>query len=613
MRALVRCAVLIAFLLVGRGASAQVQIGDDLKMNLSGVLSGGYTGDYGDQIPSSHGFTFGGNGTLVGSYYNPNLLNFSVTPFYNQSRANSSFQSLTDSTGVDATLNLFAGSHYPGYVDYQYTHNGTGTYGIISGPNFTTVGNSQAFGIGWSALVPNLPTLSVSYSEGSGNGTVYGTNDQATSHSHTINVRSTYRVAGWNLTAYYDYLNLDSETPMFLVGEQGANINHSHDNVIGASGSRSLPWNGAVTLNFTHSNFSGDYSSDVTGSTGTTDFSTNMESAVVTFHPTTKLTIFGDQNYTDNLNGYFYQTIINGGGIPLTQSNTSSNSLSLSSGVGYNFLPNLYGQAQITYYDQNYLGQSYSGSYFSGTVSYRKRLLDTFTFSASVFDSTNKFVNNALGFSIDANAFRQYGGWLFTGNLSYAQNVQTQLVTYQDSYYSYNVNVHRRMRRDRQWTVAYAGNHSGLSYQPGTDSYSNNLSTSLALGYVAVQGSYTKAHGQSLLTSTGIQPIPPTPGLPQEGLIVYNGESYGGGVTLTPIPRLSVSGTYTHAMSDTLGSTVPSHNHTEIVFSQLQYRFRQLNVLAGFTKFTQGISAAGTPPGSEYSYFIGVSRWINFF
>ena len=81
-----------------------MQVGDDVRMNLNGILTAGYTGNYGDEIPSNHGLEFGGNGTLNGSYYNPNFLNFTITPFYNQSRANSSFQSLTDSSGVNAQL-----------------------------------------------------------------------------------------------------------------------------------------------------------------------------------------------------------------------------------------------------------------------------------------------------------------------------------------------------------------------------------------------------------------------------------------------------------------------------------------------------------------------------
>jgi hypothetical protein len=98
-----------------------------------------------------------------------------------------------------------------------------------------------------------------------------------------------------------------------------------------------------------------------------------------------------------------------------------------------------------------------------------------------------------------------------------------------------------------------------------------------------------------------------------EGLIVYNGKSYGGGISLTPIPRLTISGNYSNAMSDTLSNQIFSNNRTNIFYGQFQYRLRKISVLGGYTKFTQGISAAGTPPGSQYSYFVGVTRWFNFF
>ena len=138
------------------------------------------------------------------------------------------------------------------------------------------------------------------------------------------------------------------------------------------------------------------------------------------------------------------------------------------------------------------------------------------------------------------------------------------------------------------------------------------FSTSLSLRLMALNANYVQGKGQSVLTSTGIQPIT-TPGLPPLGIIVYNGKSYGGGITLNPIPRLTIAGNYSHATSDTLSDTTFSNNKTDIVYAQLQYRLRKVSLLAGYTKFTQGISAAGTPPGSQYSFYVGVSRWLNFF
>ncbi len=65
---------------------AQVQVGDNLKLNLNGTVSLGYNDTYGNAINSSHGVGFGGTAGLSGSYYNPNFLSFNVNPYFNQSR-----------------------------------------------------------------------------------------------------------------------------------------------------------------------------------------------------------------------------------------------------------------------------------------------------------------------------------------------------------------------------------------------------------------------------------------------------------------------------------------------------------------------------------------------
>lgn len=582
-------------------------------MNAGGLLTAGYAANYGNEVQSNHGLNFGADGELTGSYFNPNFLNFSITPYFNQSRADSNFQSLTDSSGVSADFNLFSGSRFPGFVNYRYTRDSTGTFGLMGAPNFTTVGDGQGFGIGWSALIPDWPTLSVSYSQGSGTGTVYGTNQESSSDTHIVNVRSTYRLAGWQLNAYYNHLNVDSQFPMFLGGQEANDFTNFSGNDFGVNGSHDLPWKGTVSLTYNRATYGGDTGSSLDQNTSFSNYTTDNETAIVTLHPTQKLTLFGDQAYTDNLNGFFYQNLLNTGSVPLEPVNTQSNSSTLTGGANYTFSNSLFAQAQITYYDQAYFGETYEGSYFTGTVGYGKRILDMFSVSASVIESSNKFANNALGFIANLNYFHRFGLWETAGSFSYAQNVQTILVTYTTSYYNYNANLHRSLGRGMQWTAAYNGSHSGFTNQPGTVDQSNGISTSLALRRLALSANYIKSSGNSVLTSTGIQPIPPTPGLPPEGIIVYNGKSYGGSITLTPISRLSISGTYSHAVSETLSDEILSNNRTDIFYGQLQYRLRQITVLGGFTKFSQGISAAGTPPGNQYSYFIGVSRWINFF
>jgi hypothetical protein len=607
-------AACLLFLLFAPATPAQVQVGDDLRMNLNGLLTGGYTGNYGDQVPSNHSLEYGGDATLNGSYYNPNFLNFTINPYYNQSKANSSFQSLTDSSGVNASANLFTGTRFPAYVSYNYTRNSTGTFGLPGSPNFTTVGTGQGFGIGWSALLPDWPTFSVSYSQGSGGGNVFGTTEESRSSTHTLNLRSSYKAAGWLLNAQFTHQNISSDFPFFLGGEPGSNSSDFSGNNIGINGMHSLPWHGSLSLAFNHSTYSGEFGSVLEQRDSFTNYTTNTESANANFHPTRKLGLFIGQSYTDNLDGYLYQSFSNnGGGVPLLPVNSRSYSSTVNGGASYNFTSNFYGSAQITYFHQAYLGNNYDGSFLTGTLGYNKRILNTFTVSASVIENSNKFANNSLGFIGNLNGFRRLGLWELSGGFSYAQNVQTVLVTYTTSYYNYNLNLHRRLGRGMQWTGAVSGSHTGFTQQAGTVNRSEGFSTSLALRRMTFSANYVQTGGQSLLTSTGIQPIPPTPGLPPEGLIVYNGKSYGAGLSLTPLPRLTISGNYSNAMSDTLSNGILSNNRTNIFYGQFQYRLRKISVLGGYTKFTQGISAAGTPPGSQYSYFVGVTRWFNFF
>ena len=68
-----------------------------------------------------------------------------------------------------------------------------------------------------------------------------------------------------------------------------------------------------------------------------------------------------------------------------------------------------------------------------------------FTFSGSVIDSSNGQGTNSLGFVGNVNFFRSIKGWQLSGVFSYAQNVQSILVTYTTSYYNYNANLHRRL------------------------------------------------------------------------------------------------------------------------------------------------------------------------
>jgi hypothetical protein len=593
-------------------ANAQLAIGDNIETRAQALVTLGYEGSYGDQIQSNHGLQVGLDGNFSGYYYNPKFLNFDVTPYFNQSRANSSYQSLTNASGVTASANLFSGSHFPGSVSYDYNYNSTGTLGLAGAPNFTTVGTGQGFGINWSALLPELPTLSVGYVQGSGSGNLYGTDLKTQNDNRTFSLRSSYDLAGFRLNAFYDYRTQHSNYPLFLAGQEANSDTHGDD--YGINTSHSLPLNGQLFANYTRSSFTTDYQNDAQGQINNSNYTTDNETAGVQFHPTRNLVLFGGESYVNNLSGYLTQTLVNNDTLsPAVNVDSNSNSFTTDGGASYQFTQNLGGTAQATYYRQHYFDNTYTGTYLSGTVSYRRRLLNTFTFSGGVVDFANGQGNNSVGFVGSVNAFRRIGGWEISGVLSYAQNVQSALITYTTSSYDYSANVHRRWSNRWQWTASFNGNHSGLTNQPDTANHSESYGTTLTYKWITGSALYANNAGNALLGVGGLVPSPPLPGAPNSNQILFSGHNYGAGMSITPLKRLTIEANFNRSLNNTLASTIASRNNIEVVNGQLQYRLRRIQLQAGFIRFTQGISASSALPTTETSYYGGISRWFNFF
>ena len=190
----------VVLVLMALPVAAQLKVGE-VSSKLNGTVSAGYTADSGNLTASDHGWTVGGMANLSGSYYNPNFLSFSVSPYLNQSRSNSNFQSISDASGVNANVNLFNGTVFPGNLSYSKEYNSDGSYNVPGLANYVTHGNSDAFGVGWSASVPKLPSLMADFEKGSSSYSVYGTNDQGSSSFHSFNVRSGYHIDGFNMGA----------------------------------------------------------------------------------------------------------------------------------------------------------------------------------------------------------------------------------------------------------------------------------------------------------------------------------------------------------------------------------------------------------------------------
>ena len=357
---------------------AALAVGENTKMNASALFTGGYTGDYGDAVPSNHGLDLGVDGKLNGYYYNPNFLSFTATPYYNQSRNDSSYQSLTGASGIDGTANFFTGSHFPGSVSYHYDRNSTGTFGMAGQPNFTTVGTGQGFGINWSALLPDWPTLSVGYTQGSGSGTIYGTSEETTSDTKLFNAHSNYQIAGFRLNAFYDHNTLNSKYPEFLSGLQDSVQGTSGQN-IGFGAQHSLPLHGTFYANFDRASADSNYYYNQ-GSSNSNYVDDSLNSGA-SFRVNEKLSLNLTENYTSNLSGYLTESLGQGGVQPVSLG-SGAHSIMLGGGASYQFTNHLSSTAQATHYDQYYFGQDYTGTFVSGTLNYGKRLSTCLRFRA---------------------------------------------------------------------------------------------------------------------------------------------------------------------------------------------------------------------------------------
>jgi hypothetical protein len=588
---------------------AQVTVGNDVSMNMNGQISAGYTGDYGNEIASDHGFTAGGNATLTGSFYTPNFLSFQVNPYFNQSRDNSTSSSISDSSGVVGSVSLFSGSNYPGSISVSRTYDSLGTFNVPGLPNYTTHGDSDGFNVGWGVNVPDWPHLSLNYSQGTNDYSIYGTDTTGTSDYHNFNVHALYLIDGFNLNGGYVYNQTHAEYPLILQTQQLESLNND-GNSYSFGASHNLPFHGNFGANFNRSDFTADFSD---GSyTGTVD----TVNSNVNFHPTAQLTLGADFNYTDNLLGTLYQNIISAGGI-LQQSTPgqSSNSWDASGLASYNLTKHWILSGSFEHRDQSYFGSSFGSNSLTGSANYWNRFLGGSLSSVlSVTRLTEDTSNlSAVGLLSVVSYSRRIMLWDVSGTGNYYQNTQTLLVGYTTSGWGYSGQLGRKFGA-LHWSANAGGSQSLLNASPGYGYRSQNYGTGLNISWLGFTGTYAKSSGTGLLGVNGVVTTPLAGESPlPTNLILYGGHAYGGGIGINPYKRLTITFSYARAFSDTVSNSVGSQNNSENVFGRVQYQFRQMFFNAGYSRFVQGFSASGTVPAQLNSFYVGVERWFNFF
>ena len=183
-----------------------------------------------------------------------------------------------------------------------------------------------------------------------------------------------------------------------------------------------------------------------------------------------------------------------------------------------------------------------------------------------------------------------------------------------NSYYNFSGNV------GRNWgyftlSLGGGGARSALTQQAGTANSSQSYHAGIGYGaWITANGSYSKADGQAILTGAGLVTSPvPTPTLPPGLVSLFGGDNYSFAASSAPVKKLVLAASYSKSISSTSSSSISSSNRNNQFNTFIQYQYRKLYFTSGYARLEQGFSGSSAPPQNISSYYMGISRWFNFF
>jgi len=602
-------------LLLAIPAAAQLQVGDYLHMNLNGNVGFNYAGGF-NQGLSDHSMGFSGAGQLTGNYYSPNFLNFNVDPFYNRNQNDTTYGSLTNTSGVSANVNLFNGTHFPGTVSYNTLYNATSAFNVPGSElGLAQNTNTQMFGIGWSALLPGLPTLTANYSIGNTSSSILGTEGNDHERDHMLSLLSTYKWDGFNMTGQFLHRNTNAEfADLLQPGEAPIDI-QSSSNSYGATVQHALPMAGNFGVSWNRLDYGYHYEDSYSAKNSG---NTNTINGNASFRPMTDLGIGFNATYNDSLLGVVPEPLVNSGAELNLASAGTFRSVLLGSNIYYQVNRYLGVNGEVAHEDQMFLGQTYAATQYGAGANFNfgHSLLKGLSFSVGVVDTMQQGQNLGIGFVGNVNYNRKFLGWDFGANFSYAQNVQTVMLLYTTSSYTYMASVRHKFG-DRKFVMfGYSGAHSGLDNNSGTSSSADRIYSSFIWRGNSFNAYYNKSDGLAIFTPTGLVSVPtnlPPTLLAGNEFTSYNSKGWGISAGLAPTRRLTITTGYAKSNGSTIDPLLSVYTNTTLINATMQYRLRKIFVNGGYTRLQQNVGAVGSVPLDVTTYFIGFSRWFNFF
>jgi hypothetical protein len=604
-------AISASVLALAVSAVAQLEVGDNTSLRLNGNLQAGYSADYSNAAPSDHGLTPGGNADLSGFYYSPNFLSFDAQTYYNQSRLNSTEQSVFQTAGFAGSASFFGGSHYGGSIGYSKTLNSEGGYTLPGAGSLTTKGNTQNLFLSWGLHIPNLPQLQLHFNDGDSENSLLGSGENTSAHTKLFGVDVTHKLYGFNLTGGYNHSTANEVIPD-LLSVQGPMTSNSSSNSLNVGASHKLPLRGAFEVNYNRSDMNANYNG------GNYNGTVDTVGAGASFAPLQRLSVSVNTQYTDNLSGSLYQPLVtSGAAVPASVLSYATQSFTVTGQQTYsigNFIQNLNLVATETHQQQTILGSSFSGNSLSQMLNYGRPVFGGFmNATASISENMVNIGQDptTIGTYENISYTRGIQGWELSGSGNYSRSMETALLEYTSSGYGYNASASRKFGSGKFWNVVASGQKIKYDQVNTAATYAQSYSTSFSIKNYGMSGSFSKSSGDTILTPIGLVSVPLP--IPAADALFFKGDAYSMSVFASPTRGMLVSASYVRAVNDIFGNSTASRNSNGQLIIQFQHKLRQLWLQGGYFKLNQAVSVSGQPPVMTGSFYIGISRWFNFF
>ena len=584
-------------------ANGQVTVGDNLKMTLNGSLGTSYAGSFGNYIGSGHGLGIGVNGALDGYYFNPNFLSFQVRPYYDRAQSNSESQTITRGSGVESSLSLFGGSHFPGSISYGRDFSSNSEFRIAGVPSVLGNSSGSTVDIAWSALFEGLPSLHANYLITDSTSTLLGTKNQSKSSSRNFSLNSNYELGGFSLHGNLNHYNTEFLSPSFLTAATISNASSSTN--YGVTATRRLPLSGSLGLGWLRT----------TSENGTSDSASSSYTASASISPWQRLSVSEFFNYTTNVIGAFAQSLGVSTISPLVNLDSDSNAIYTNTTGTLTVGHGLTVSGHLNHRTQHFQRHDFENTQYGGSVNFQNanHFLGFLRFSIGIVDTATQEGNNGVGLMTNLGMTRKFGRWETAADFSYSQNTQTLLAIVTTSNYSFGGMLRRKLNSSTYWSASFRESHSGLTAQKGNDNVSESFATNLSWRKYSFSGNYSQSNGTTLLGADGILTPTPIGSIISNYFLTFDARSFGVNSSMRLFRNLTASGGYTNVSSSTFQKALSTFNNGDRYNARLEWMLRRLKILGGFDRTVQEASAVPGGSRAVNSYYVSLSRWFDVF